>query len=149
MSESVYANIIFPLLHRELKQTKATLISSTTHGFFTIRIMKRGVHKVTWFVVLRGRDAEPFVGTQQPSASSVEGLPTVEVAIEDKDLLKMITGGMNGIKAYTTKKVAIKGDMVLARQVEQLFVKAGGVQKVMKYMKQNYPDFATDIKSKL
>lgn len=47
---------------------------------------------------------------------------------------------MNGIKAYTTKKLKIEGDLRLARSIERVFVRAGGVEKVMRFIRTKYPD---------
>lgn len=71
------------------------------------------------------------------NGSLADELPKVLFEIDDKDLLKMITGGLNGIKAYTTKRLRIKGDLQLASDLEKLFVKAGGVEKVMNYVRMN------------
>lgn len=73
------------------------------------------------------------------SSTTIAQMKRVKVELEDKDLLKMITGGMNGIKAYTQKRLKISGDLELAREIEKIFVKAGGVKKVMAYIRANYP----------
>lgn len=41
---------------------------------------------------------------------------------------------MTGLKAFSSNRVKIVGDMMLAKELEELFVKAGGVEKVMKFL---------------
>jgi hypothetical protein len=73
-------------------------------------------------------------------------LDLVSAEIEDRDLLKLVTGGLTGLAAINTKKLLIEGDLVLAKTVEDIFVKkAGGVQRAREFISSKYPS----IKAKL
>ncbi len=67
--------------------------------------------------------------------SDAASLPIVVLQLEDKDLLNFITGGLSGIKGYTEGKIKIVGDFEAARNLERMFVKAGGVEKSMNVIK--------------
>jgi len=41
-----------------------------------------------------------------------------------------MNGGITGIKAYTTGKVNVVGDLLVAQQALEVFAKAGGVERV-------------------
>ncbi|KAI8059116.1 hypothetical protein BC940DRAFT_248145 [Gongronella butleri] len=62
---------------------------------------------------------------------------TVKIVIEDSDLLNFITGGLTGIKAYVNRRIKIRGDLVLAQSLENLFEKSGGRERALEYMKKN------------
>ncbi len=81
-----------------------------------------------------------YISKERPTlpttkSSDNKSLPIVVLQLEDRDLLKFITGGLSGIKGYTEGKIKIVGDMEAARSLERMFVKAGGVEKSMKLVK--------------
>ena len=145
----LYADIVFPELERELKRNPG--IIGNAEGLFEVKILDQGQPRGTWYILLRGRQGPPpSITTHRPTIPQKLPLATdnnagekffkvVKVEIEDRDMLKLITGGMNGIKAYTQKKLKISGDLELARKLEQVFVKAGGVKRVMAFIRKNYP----------
>ena len=45
-----------------------------------------------------------------------------------------MNGGITGIKAYTTGKVNVVGDLLVAQQALEVFAKAGGVERVKEIM---------------
>lgn len=57
-------------------------------------------------------------------------MPVCIIEIEDKDILKFLTGGLHGFKALREQRIKIAGDILLAAQMEELFTKTGGVEKV-------------------
>ncbi len=73
--------------------------------------------------------------TPRSACKLPSNLPTVELELDDRDLLNLISGGLTGIHAYTSGKLKVKGDLSLAQQLEQVFQKAGGVEKVMFFLK--------------
>ncbi|KAI3634030.1 hypothetical protein MIR68_007634 [Amoeboaphelidium protococcarum] len=140
----LYSSLLFPEIQKELERNDT--IVANTKGVFVAKIMKHGKHVTTWFVVLQGYDSKPYISQKKPqNLQQLKDLPKVQFTIEDKDLLKMITGGMNGMQAMQQKKLKVKGDLSLAQSVEKIFVKAGGVEKVMKFIKEN----SSSTKSKL
>ncbi|CAO3597088.1 unnamed protein product [Absidia cylindrospora] len=64
---------------------------------------------------------------------------TVKIRIEDSDLLNFITGGLTGIKGYVSRRIKIKGDLVLAQKLNILFDKAGGRERALDYIRKNEP----------
>lgn len=62
-------------------------------------------------------------------------MPVVLIEIDDLDLYKFITGGLHGMKAYTKGRLKIAGDLMLATQLEEVFVKTGGVEKTQQFLK--------------
>ncbi|KAI9489311.1 hypothetical protein BDB00DRAFT_770870 [Zychaea mexicana] len=61
----------------------------------------------------------------------------VKIQVEDGDLVNFITGGMTGVKAYMTGKIKVRGDLMLAQRLEEVFEKAGGRQRAMDFIKEN------------
>ncbi|KAI9312475.1 hypothetical protein BX666DRAFT_1866161 [Dichotomocladium elegans] len=61
----------------------------------------------------------------------------VKIRIEDSDLVNFITGGMTGVKAYMTGRIKVRGDLVLAQQLEQVFEKAGGRERAIAFIQKN------------
>lgn len=70
-------------------------------------------------------------------AATVPSLPTVHFTLDDRDLLKLATGGMSGVQAITERRVKVKGDLMLAKSMQRVFREAGGVERVLKYMREN------------
>lgn len=46
-----------------------------------------------------------------------------------------LTGGLSGLQALASKKVYIHGDLELAKSLESIVVAAGGVDKVLSFIK--------------
>ena len=70
---------------------------------------------------------------EKPKVAQDTGIVVIE--IEDRDLLKFLTGGLSGLQALASKKVYIHGDLELAKSLEDIVVKAGGVDKVFSFIK--------------
>ena len=145
----LYASVVFPKLELELQQ-RPELLQSIPNCLLECRIKQRGQLKGTWFILLMGRSHLAKISMHQPPRSTLlvgdaakkpvklpplDQLKRVKVEMEDADMLKMLSGGMNGIKAYNSGKMKISGDLILARQLEHVFVKAGGVRRVMDHIK--------------
>ena len=88
-----------------------------------------------------GKDFAPTISQTRPSLparkkdSNTPSLPLVVIEVEDNDIINFITGGLHGVKAYVSGKVKILGDLQLALDLEQVFFKTGGVEKVMTFLK--------------
>jgi putative sterol carrier protein len=61
-------------------------------------------------------------------------IPVVLIELEDEDLYKFITGGLNGLNGLISGKVSVTGDMLLAQQLEYVFVKTGGQDKLKDFL---------------
>ena len=86
------------------------------------------------YLLFQGKDVKPSVSQDKPKGLK-RNIPIVLVEIEDTDILNFITGGLTGLQALNKKKVKILGDLVLAQELEQVFSKAGGVEKAMSFLK--------------
>ena len=129
-----YAEILFPELERELNAN--THLMRNLRGYFVIHVLKQGKPFSTWYLVVNGPNTPVVCSRTKPKPAT--DMPTVSFTLEDKDLVNMASGGLNGIKAITEKKLQVQGDLQLAQQVETLFVKAGGKKRVMQYIRQHY-----------
>ena len=61
-------------------------------------------------------------------------IPVVLIELDDQDIFKFITGGMHGLKAFAQGKIKIAGDLLLATELEEVFIKTGGVEKTKQFM---------------
>ncbi|KAJ3410857.1 hypothetical protein HDV05_003146 [Chytridiales sp. JEL 0842] len=127
------ASIFFPEIAKEL--AKDPTLTGGLKGLFIITVFRKGIKKEEWYLLLQGRDVAPTISTQRPMLPSRHSLPVVVTEVEDNDILNFITGGQNGLQAYVSGKVRILGDLQLALQLQEVFVKTGGVEKVMKFLK--------------
>jgi hypothetical protein len=80
-------------------------------------------------------DSHPSLSLEKPKIPDYMGIVAIE--IEDKDLLLFLTGGLSGLQALASKKVYIHGDLELAKSLESIVVAAGGVDKVLDFIKNN------------
>jgi putative sterol carrier protein len=62
-------------------------------------------------------------------------VPVCIIELEDRDILKFVTGGLHGLKAFTENKIRIAGDITLAVQLEEVFRTTGGVEKAKEFLK--------------
>ncbi|GAA5798874.1 hypothetical protein HPULCUR_004281 [Helicostylum pulchrum] len=83
---------------------------------------------VKGYLLLQGNDIQPVITADQAKArAATRGkVRTVKIQIEDSDLLNFITGGLTGVKAYMVGRIKVRGDLVLAQRLEEVFEKAGG-----------------------
>ena len=86
---------------------------------------------------------------KQTSRQTPEKVPVIKMQVEDTDVLSFVAGGyvfaampsawlsiqltrpslcysLTGVKAYVARRIKVRGDLVLAQRLEQLFEKAGG-----------------------
>ncbi|KAI9354919.1 hypothetical protein BD770DRAFT_420674 [Pilaira anomala] len=88
---------------------------------------------------VKGNDVQPVITSDQAKArAATRGkVRTVKIQIEDNDLLNFITGGLTGVKAYMVGRIKVRGDLVLAQRLEQVFEKAGGKDRALEFIKKN------------
>ncbi|KAJ3333086.1 hypothetical protein HDU91_002981 [Kappamyces sp. JEL0680] len=60
-------------------------------------------------------------------------MPVAIIEIEDKDILKFVTGGLHGFQALNENRIKIAGDVALALSLEEVFIKTGGIEKVKEF----------------
>jgi putative sterol carrier protein len=56
--------------------------------------------------------------------------PTTLVRMTDEDFVKLIQGELNSMKAYTTGKLKIEGDLMKSQLIEKLF-RFGGARDLV------------------
>ncbi|KAI8888682.1 hypothetical protein K501DRAFT_240310 [Backusella circina FSU 941] len=97
---------------------------------------------------LKGNEVIPVITSDEEEArSATKGkIRIVKIQVEDGDLVNFITGGMTGVRAYMTGKIKVKGDLLLAQRLEEVFEKLGGRERAIEFIKKNEQAFA---KSKL
>ena len=84
------------------------------------------------FLSFHGRVKSPMISQEKPefTAGRKYKMPVCIIEIEDRDILKFLTGGLHGFRALREERIKIAGDILLAAQMEEVFIKTGGVEKV-------------------
>jgi len=67
----------------------------------------------SWYVVVKGGKCEVSEGAHDR--------PTTTIRMEAGDFLKLIQGELNSMKAYTSGKLKIEGDLMKSQLIEKLF----------------------------
>ncbi|KAI7857569.1 hypothetical protein BDC45DRAFT_435334 [Circinella umbellata] len=88
---------------------------------------------------LKGKEVMPLITDDEEKArsSAKTKVRVVKIQVEDSDLVNFITGGMTGVKAYMTGKIKVRGDLMLAQRLEEVFEKAGGRKRALDFIKEN------------
>ncbi|KAL9558184.1 hypothetical protein PS6_001449 [Mucor atramentarius] len=86
-----------------------------------------------------GNEIQPVITSDKGKAqSSAKGkVKKVKIQVEDHDLLNFITGGLTGVKAYMVGRIKVRGDLVLAQRLEEVFERAGGRDRALEFIKNN------------
>ncbi|KAI9105694.1 hypothetical protein DFS34DRAFT_644494 [Phlyctochytrium arcticum] len=130
------ASILFPELQRELEADPG--VAKNLHGLFIVTVLQKGVKREEWYLFFKGANSKPIISQTRPTlpaaGSTSNTLPVILVEVEDADILNFITGGLPALKAYTSQRVRVVGDLLLAQQLEEVFTKAGGPEKTMKFL---------------
>ncbi|KAJ3057545.1 hypothetical protein HK097_000011 [Rhizophlyctis rosea] len=140
------AEILFPEIAKEL--TSNPSLTRNLNGLFIVGV-KKGGRKDEWYLLFKPNQPPTISRTRPDLSSSNATFPIVILETTDADLLNIITGGLSGIEAFTRNRVKIVGDMMLATQLEEVFNKAGGVTKVMEYLRRAKGNTSTAAKPKL
>lgn len=117
--------VLFPRIAQVLKRNPQLV---AVKGFFVVSVTQNKLKKDEWYLLF-GDDM--YIGQTLPSTS----LKPVIIQLEDKYLLKFITGGLHGVQALAKGYIKIAGDAQMASELEAVFVKAGGVEKVRDWLK--------------
>ncbi|KAI9321707.1 SCP2 sterol-binding domain-containing protein [Dichotomocladium elegans] len=120
------SSLLLPELERQLKEDPS--LWPNIKGLFVITVAKKKKPMATWYLVMQGKDTMPLITENEEDAkNAVKGkLRTVKIQVEDSNLVNFITGGMTGVKAYMTGKIKVRGDLMLAQRLEEVFEMAGG-----------------------
>ncbi|KAG0171395.1 hypothetical protein DFQ28_001065 [Apophysomyces sp. BC1034] len=143
------SDLMLPELERQLLEDKS--LWPNVKGLFIVTVTKRRKPAATWYLLLQGNQVQPLItADEQKARGSAKGkIRTVKIQVEDGDLLNFITGGMTGVKAYMTGKIKVRGDLILAQRLEEVFEKAGGRDRAMEFIKKNEHVLTVAGKAKL
>ncbi|KAI7905214.1 uncharacterized protein BX663DRAFT_502131 [Cokeromyces recurvatus] len=143
------SNLLLPELERQLKEDKN--LWPNVKGLYVITVMKRKKVAATWYLVLQGNEIMPLITTSEEKtrAGIKSKLKTVKIQIDDADLLNFIIGGMTGVRAYMTGKIKVKGDLLLAQRLEEVFEKLDGRERAIEFVKNNEQALSNINKAKI
>ncbi|KAJ8661137.1 hypothetical protein O0I10_002884 [Lichtheimia ornata] len=149
MSTPLASDLLLPELERQLKEEPHLI--PAVKGLFIVTVTKKKKAAAVWYILLQGKDTMPVITNDQEKAKDAAKtkVRTVKIQVEDTDLVNFITGGMTGVKAYMTGKIKVRGDLILAQKLEDIFEKAGGRDRAIAFIKQNEQLRALTVKSKL
>ncbi|HLY32162.1 MAG TPA: SCP2 sterol-binding domain-containing protein [Ktedonobacterales bacterium] len=97
----------FEGLQQAFLPAKAAGVSKTVQFDFT------GAEAGTWTLIVRD-------GTLSYHQGPAEN-PNATVSVDSEDWLKLLRGELNGMTAFTTGKLKVKGDMMLVAQFQTWF----------------------------
>ena len=67
----------------------------------------------SWHVIVKGGACEV--------AEGAHGSPTTTIKMGDENFVKLITGELNAMSAYTGGKLVIEGDLMKSQLIEKIF----------------------------
>ncbi|CAO3612347.1 unnamed protein product [Cunninghamella echinulata] len=132
------SDIVLPEVERQIVQDCS--LWPNVKGFFIVNVTKRRRPATTWYILLQGNEVQPIITNKSKKVQDItkkNKIKTVKIRVEDSDLLNFVTGGLTGIKAYTNRRIRIRGDLALAQRLETLFEKAGGHERALDYIQKN------------
>ncbi|KAK9317321.1 hypothetical protein V1522DRAFT_402837 [Lipomyces starkeyi] len=129
------SSILFPEILKRFKENPTA--GGSLLGLFIFSILRRGKITDEWSLLFSARNKAPEVHHQAVPLLSQKArkLPIVVIELEDRDLVKYITGGLTGLKGVTSGKIKIAGDVDLALRLEDTFVNAGGVEQTLEFLR--------------
>jgi NAD(P)-dependent dehydrogenase (short-subunit alcohol dehydrogenase family)/acyl dehydratase/putative sterol carrier protein len=83
-----------------------------------------GLDVVFQFDISGGGGGSWYVMVKEKACSVTEGKherPTTTIKMGDEDFIKLIKGELNAMKAYTSGKLKIEGDLIKSQLIEKLF----------------------------
>ncbi|CAO3623091.1 unnamed protein product [Cunninghamella blakesleeana] len=145
------SNIVLPEVERQLVSDRS--LWPNIKGFFVVSVTKRRRPATTWYILLQGNEVQPIITNNAKKVQDItkkRKIKTVKIRVEDSDLLNFVTGGLTGIKAYTNRRIKVRGDLALAQSLESLFEKAGGRERALDYIQKNKESLIqASVKAKL
>ncbi|KAF1804058.1 hypothetical protein V8B55DRAFT_1510834 [Mucor lusitanicus] len=136
-NNTLISDLVLPELERQLAQDDS--LWPNVKGLFIITVTKRRKPAATWYLLLQGNEIQPVITSDKAKAQdSAKGkVKKVKIQVEDHDLLNFITGGLTGVKAYMVGRIKVRGDLVLAQRLEEVFERAGGRDRALEFIKNN------------
>ncbi|CDS11298.1 hypothetical protein LRAMOSA03561 [Lichtheimia ramosa] len=131
------SDLLMPELERQLQEDPSLI--PNMKALFILTIVQKRKPMATWYCLLQGKGVMPVITDNEDVIKNTmkRKVKVVKVEVEDKNMVNLLTGGMTGIKAYMTGKIKIKGDLLLAQQLEQVFEKANGRKRAMTFIMEN------------
>ncbi|CEG84022.1 hypothetical protein RMATCC62417_17878 [Rhizopus microsporus] len=135
--QPLIADVLLPEIEKQLIQDDS--LWPNIKGLYVIHITKKKQPVATWYLLLQGNTVQPIITTHKDMVkrAKVFKVKTIKIQVEDHDLLNFITGGLTGVKAYMAGRIKVRGDLVLAQKLEEVFEKAGGRERAIEFMKNN------------
>ncbi|KAK9239592.1 hypothetical protein V1525DRAFT_430751 [Lipomyces kononenkoae] len=129
------SGILFPEISKRFKENPTA--AGSLLGLFIFSVLRRGKISDEWSLLFNARNKPPEVHHQAVPLLShkAHNLPIVVIELEDRDLIKYITGSLTGLKGVTSGKIKIAGDVDLALKLEDAFVNAGGVEQTLEFLR--------------
>ncbi|GAN05439.1 conserved hypothetical protein [Mucor ambiguus] len=136
-NNTLISDLVLPELERQLAQDDS--LWPNVKGLFIITVTKRRKPAATWYLLLQGNEIQPVITSDKAKAqASAKGkVKKVKIQVEDHDLLNFVTGGLTGVKAYMVGRIKVRGDLVLAQRLEEVFERAGGRDRALEFIKSN------------
>ena len=129
-TKHLVSSLIFPEIQKELI-ANPSLVGSL-QGLLVIIVLKNSVEQDEWFVLLR-QGQPPKITTTKPE--NIDGLKVGIVRLEDRTVMKFISGGLTGVNALANGKIKVAGDLEFINELGNVFYAAGGVEKTTAYLK--------------
>ncbi|CAO3699355.1 unnamed protein product [Rhizopus stolonifer] len=145
--QTLIADILLPEIERQL--VKDNNLWPNIKGLYIIQVTKKRKPVTVWYLLFQGNTIQPIITSHKDKLKNAPKSKKVKVQVEDQDLLNFITGGLTGMKAYVAGRIKIRGDLVMAQKLEQVFEKAGGRERAIEFMKNNEDYFNKRSKSSL
>ncbi|CAO3699740.1 unnamed protein product [Rhizopus microsporus] len=135
--QPLVADVLLPEIEKQLIQDDS--LWPNIKGLYVIHVTKKKQPVATWYLLLQGNTVQPIITTHKDmiKRAKVFKVKTIKIQVEDHDLLNFITGGLTGVKAYMAGRIKVRGDLVLAQKLEEVFEKAGGRERAIEFMKNN------------
>ncbi|KAK4520270.1 isocitrate dehydrogenase (NAD(+)) idh1 [Mucor velutinosus] len=136
-NNALISDLVLPEIERQLAQDDS--LWPNVKGLFIITVTKRRKPAAIWYLLLQGNEIQPVITSDKAKAQeSAKGkVKKVKIQVEDHDLLNFITGGLTGVKAYMAGRIKVRGDLVLAQRLEEVFERAGGRDRALEFLKNN------------
>ncbi|KAI8580906.1 hypothetical protein K450DRAFT_299148 [Umbelopsis ramanniana AG] len=149
-NSKLLSSMFMPELQRQLADDQS--LWPNIKGLFVITVNKRKKPQAKWCLLFQGNQVEPIITMDAEMAkekAKAARARTVRITIDDSDLVNFVTGGLTGVRAYMSGKIKVRGDLMLAQKLEEVFNKTGGQERALEFLKQNEKEVAAITKAKL
>ncbi|CAO3659943.1 unnamed protein product [Umbelopsis ramanniana] len=149
-NSKLLSSMFMPELQRQLSEGKS--LWPNIKGLFVITVNKKKKPQAKWYLLFQGNQVEPIITMDAEKAkeqAKAAKARTVRITIDDSDLVNFVTGGLTGVRAYMSGKIKVRGDLMLAQKLEEIFNKTGGQERALDFLKQNEKEIAAITKAKL